>query len=254
VIPAPAPPAPPAPPVGGQFPNQPAGFARITQHSGDPWPSGWWKHDAGTITAEVVPGQPTQVPSVRYRLPIGLNGGSGPGMMGYGAGGPGHEWNMRVGGQPVREIYVRFYIKYSEGWQQPASGQSKLFYTYQMSNRGRNVLHPNLEGLRAPFPTSVTSEIEGAVQNLYANRADVRIQPGVWYMYELYSRAASVSGASDGIVRWWINGTLVGEHVNIKRSHVPFTEWHGNPVWGGGGGVVEREQYIHFNHIYISGK
>jgi hypothetical protein len=246
------------PPPSADFPNQPAGMVKITEHRGSPWPSDWWLHNPGNHITTIQDGG-APVPSwstVRYRFPEGHAGGTGVGMMGHGSGNAGSASNMKVGGQPVREVYVRVWIRYSNGWQNP-EGMSKMFYTYQQTSTSRNVLHADLTGtgVQSSYGTKVTSEVTGQVANLSPNVKSVSIQPGVWYLYELFSRAASADGVNDGIVRWWINGTLVGQHTNLRRSHHPFTELHWNPVWGGGSSIpVQKTQYIDFNGLYLSGR
>jgi hypothetical protein len=240
--------------------NEPAGFVKISEHRGSPWPKDWWLHDPDN-NISVVQDNNAPVPSwgtIRYRFPEGHLGGRGPGMMGHGSGNAGGAKNMKVNGQPVREVYLRVWVRYSTGWQNP-DAVSKMYYTYQMNADGthRNFLHMDLTGARVQpsYGTKIESEVSGSVVNLNPNMQAVDIIPGVWFLHELYSRAASAEGVNDGIVRWWINGTLVGQHTNLRRSHHPFTELHWNPVWGGGSSIpVQNTQYIDFNGLYVSGR
>jgi uncharacterized protein YjdB len=247
--------------VGGiDYPNQPDGFVKITEHRGSPWPSDWWLHNPNN-NISVVQDDNAPVPTwatIRYRYPEGHPGGSGVGIMGHGSGNGGAAKNMKVGGQPVREIYLRYYAMHSVGWQNP-EGTSKMGYTYQMEPDGssRNVLHFDVEGhgVKSSYNTKVTSETRGSVQNLYYTDTDVWIKPGVWNLFEMYSKAASAEGVQDGIVKWWVNGTLVINRSGIRRSWHPFTELHWAAVWGGGSSVpVQQEQYIYYNGLYISGR
>jgi uncharacterized protein YjdB len=260
--PTPAPPAPPAPPPGaGQFPNEPAGFARITEHLGNPWPSDWWKHDGGNISAEVVPGQPTETPSVRYRLPVGLQGGVGPGMMGHGWQNVGEPGNIRVNGQPTRDLYIAFWYRLAPNWHQPASGQSKLFYVYALTPESRWHIFPLLTGPAlqpgaGPHYLGIANlhNPQLGSQQLPANVNNVPLQPGQWYFLEFHFRNASTPGAGDGLIRWWVDGMLAGNYPGVGRPAIPFTEVHWNPVWGGGGGAVLQETYAWYHRIYVSGR
>jgi hypothetical protein len=241
------------------YPNQPAGFVKITEHRGDPWPSDWWRYDPSGNISVVQDGTAPNpdMASVRYFFPKGHKAGTGPGMMGHGSGNAGSANNMKVDGQPVRELYLSFWVKHSAPWQQPDANVSKMFYTYQLTSESRNVLHADLTGATGgAFGTKITSEVSGQVQNLTPNVQAVSMSAGTWRRYELYSRAASAEGVNDGIVRYWVDGVLVGNHTNIRRSHVSFTQLHWSAVWGGIGGVVEAEdgQYILFNGIYASGR
>jgi hypothetical protein len=241
----------------GDRSNEPAGFTLITVNDGATKPSDWWLHDpSGNVSYEPLTG-PASNYSIRYRYPEGHPGGSGVGMMGHGYGNGGAASNMNINGEPVREIYLRYYAMHSVGWQNP-EGTSKMGYTYQMEADGshRNVLHFDIEGhgVQASYTTKVSSETRGQVQNLNPNETNVAIEPGVWNRYELYSKAASAEDVYDGIVRWWVNGILVVNRENIRRSWLPFTELHWAAVWGGGSSVpVQQEQYIWFNGLYLSG-
>jgi hypothetical protein len=246
---------------GADYPNQPDGFVKITEHRGDPWPSDWWLHNPSNGISVIQDGTAPNpgMATIRYTFPAGHLGGRGVGMMGHGQGNVGSSGNMKVSGQPVREVYVRFWIKYSEGWQQPDANVSKMFYTYQLTSEARNVLHPHLTGAGPTFGTKVESETYeygvSKIENLIPNVQGVGLRADRWYLYEFYSRAASAEGVRDGIVRFWVDGTLVGEHVNIRRAHHPFTELHWNPVWGGGSETpVQQTQHIFFNGIYASGR
>jgi uncharacterized protein YjdB len=242
---------------GADYPNQPDGFVMVTEHRGDPWPSDWWLYNPSNGISVIQDGTAPNpsMGTIRYTYLEGHLGGRGVGTMGHGSGNVGSSSNMKVNGQPVRELYVRFWIKYSAGWQQPDANVSKMFYTYQKTDEARNVLHADLTGADHPFGTKVTSEVSGQVENLQPNIQAVRLQADRWYLYELYSRTASGEGVRDGIVRFWVDGSLVGEHVNIRRSHESFTELHWNPVWGGNSETpVLQTQHIFFNGIYASGR
>jgi uncharacterized protein YjdB len=259
------------PPPGGTsiaYPNEPAGFVKITEHRGDPWPSDWVLHDPSNnisvIQDETAPNP--GMGTIRYFYPKGLVAGTGPGLMYHGSGNQGSANNMKVNGQPVRELYLSFWIKHSTPWQQPDANVSKFGYTYQQDPYGihgasRNVLHFDIEGAsRTSFSPKISSEVlengVAHVENLRWNIEWRSMSAGTWRRFELYSRAASAEGVRDGIVRFWVDGVLVGDHTNIRRSHHSFTSLHWSAVWGGVGGVVEAEggQYILFNGIYASGR
>jgi uncharacterized protein YjdB len=250
-----------APPT--EYPNEPAGLSVISENRGAPWPSDWGLHNPnGLISVISDPGAP--IPSwetIRYRFPKGHPGGNGVGIVYHGVGNVGHQGNMKVNGGPVRELYVRTWIKYSPNWQQPDNGQSKIFYTYQYTTESRNAVIPIIEGRTGAdsFGTAIhgqTYEFGADVIDVFRWNVEwVGMKKGQWHLIEFYSRAASSEGARDGIVRWWIDGVLVSDHINVRRSHHPFTEFHGNPVWGGSSELpVQEDLYIYFNGLYLSGR
>jgi hypothetical protein len=250
-------------PDSAAYPNQPTGFVKITEHRGDPWPSDWWLHNPSNGIS-VIQDDTAPDPSmgtVRYFFPKGHKAGTGVGMMGHGSDIAGSAKNMKVDGQPVRELYLSFWIKHSAPWQQPDANVSKFFYTYQKTAEARNELHAHLTG---PSFSNFGTKMEGSTfedgvsktNHLTANIQAASMPAGTWYRYEFYSKAASAAGVHDGIVKFWVDGALVGEYINIRRAHVEFTELHWSAVWGGTGGMVEAEdgQYILFNGIFASGR
>lgn len=220
--------------------------------------SGWWRWDPGNNASIVNDGTaPTGSSGVlQYRYRAGMGTGYGPAMVGFGSG----DQPLRVSGRAVEELYIAFYVKFSD-WTPEAAQMTKLFYTYQEGNDpqpSRNVLHPNLQG-PGPFKLNITSEVmldDGpSVVNYHGNVSDPTLYPNTWYKIEIYTRKSSRKGAKDGVLRWWINGKLAGDHTNILRSHLPFTEFHGDPVWGGSGDMVKpKDEFIWFDHIYISAR
>jgi hypothetical protein len=100
-------------------------------------------------------------------------------------------------------------------------------------------------------------------KNYTPNRNDVPVYAGQWYKMEFYIKKSSVYGAKDGALKWWIDGVLVGDYPNVVLGSYPFTEWHGDPVWGGSTAydangkpihVKPRDEYMWFDHIYLSGR
>jgi hypothetical protein len=89
---------------------------------------------------------------------------------------------------------------------------------------------------------------------LRSNVRDPEIVRGQWIHLEIHARNASADGVNDGLVRWWVNGELAGDHPNIERPALPWTEFHGNPVWGGSGGVVQKDQFLWMNNLFLAGR
>ncbi|OLB64223.1 MAG: hypothetical protein AUH96_09910 [Nitrospirae bacterium 13_2_20CM_2_61_4] len=70
--------------------------------------------------------------------------------------------------------------------------------------------------------------------------------------YHLF-RMSTTSTSRDGIVRWWVNGTLVGDYstVNFDVAHA-FDEFHFSPTWGGIGSSKTEEDYFWYDHVRLS--
>jgi hypothetical protein len=245
--------------VSGHNQHEPAGMTFITENVGSAKPADWWMHNPNGHLSYVNEVGPVSNHSLRYRFPQGHPGGSGVGTTGRGSGNAGSASNIRINDQPVKEVYLRYYVKYSVGWQNP-DNMAKMGYTYQMNADGsrRGLLHFDTVGYRvqSQYTTKVTREnATGGIDNLNPNGATKYLTPGQWSRFEVYATAATTDSSNDGIVRWWVDGDLVGNYTNVPRPSRPFTELHWNPVWGGGSTInVQSEQYVWFNGIYLSGK
>ena len=49
-------------------------------------------------------------------------------------------------------------------------------------------------------------------------------------------------GRGDGIIRWWMDGVLVGNYTNVKfPNDNGFVEYQISPTWGGNTGDIKTE-------------
>jgi hypothetical protein len=240
--------------------NEPPGMSLVTHNRGTALPEpGWWIWDpSGDLSLVTEASAPVPTSGmIRYRYRQGLGGGEGPGLMGHGSDWQGDPANLKAGGQPVREFYLSFWFRLDPNWQTPGSGQSKLYYVYAMDDRGdRHHIYPVIEGSGTTGPIRIVfhSAVGQTEWRLDPNVSSPNVNRGQWYRLEIHARNASATGVNDGFLRWWIDGALAGDHVNISRPAVAWTELHGSFVWGGGGGTVQREQYIWVNDVYMSGR
>ena len=80
---------------------------------------------------------------------------------------------------------------------------------------------------------------------------------GQWYHWELVFTVNSGGGAN-GTADWWINGVQVGHYTGIGyvsgSQSRNFTTMKLDPTWGGLNGVVPADQFMTFDHIYLSAK
>jgi hypothetical protein len=68
---------------------------------------------------------------------------------------------------------------------------------------------------------------------------------------------SNTNGSANGVVRWWLDGVLVGQHTDVllasSSQSRTFDIASIYPIWGGMTGVVSSTMTIDFDHIYISG-
>ena len=63
------------------------------------------------------------------------------------------------------------------------------------------------------------------------------------------------NGAGDGVIRWWLDGALVGDYTKVRYPHdTGFIEYQISPTWGGIGDVKRETDYYRFNRSYISSR
>ena len=235
-----------SPPPGG-WPNEPSAMTKLTDYSGNVVPPpGWSTYDdanGGTNQITVVsdataPFSPSSV--YQHLYPAGFESGAGGGVSWY--------------KMTRNEVFLGVYFKYSSPWTQPGAAMTKLFYVFQHNGSDRQASYIVMNGAgTGPYNLQWLNEPEGAWWK--PNVASTQIIPGRWYRLEVYMKKASATGASDGILRWWVDGVLQGNHTNARLRGQPFSEFHLNPVFGGGSGTTKpRDEYIRFDHIFISGR
>lgn len=105
-----------------------------------------------------------------------------------------------------------------------------------------------------PLDNSHTCQLDkGLLCN--PNVATTPIYPGQWYTIETYVKASSCETCRDGIVRWWVNGTLNGNYTNMNYGTGVVNEWVWANTWDGtpnGNGCCATRDWHHYvDHILI---
>jgi len=72
---------------------------------------------------------------------------------------------------------------------------------------------------------------------------------GRWYRIEWYMRWESLPGASDGVIRWWVNGTLNGDYRSVRFPIGGFSQFEFAPTLQK---PPPEEQYMYVSHTYVS--
>ncbi len=81
---------------------------------------------------------------------------------------------------------------------------------------------------------------------------------GAWHRIELYANVGTVD-QYDGIVKMWVDGTLVTSYTNLKFLDSRYSSPRDStravgPVWGGVGGTKTRDDFLDMDHFYVSGR
>jgi uncharacterized protein YjdB len=244
-----SPPPPPPPPPGAVWRgNEPAGMTALRERAfnalnDDPA----WKTMVSPAATIAVDGSAPQSPSsvLRINYPAGFAGGSSPEF-------------TETGVPSLRVLYTCYWVKFSANWQGHNTGINKLGYTWFDNTpafvaEAEGVGSSPLVSRMAIQYSLVQPNSDGWYgQNLVPNAVFTR---GQWDLVEIVLTGNS-AGTADGILDWYLNGVHVGHYAGIQWSSAA-TLWNLTriyPVWGGIGDVVRADQYIQWDHIYVSGK
>ncbi|HMJ59291.1 MAG TPA: hypothetical protein VK467_09145, partial [Gemmatimonadales bacterium] len=164
-----------------------------------------------------------------------------------------------------REMYFGYRWRASLPWQGHPSGVNEISFVLAQDN----ILVLQMNGPpEGPFHLIVTTEFttsNGHLANSWGDDPGARqlggnvkggnyvVTEGRWYDIEGYFRMSTTSTSRDGIVRWWVNGTLVGDYTSVNFDAAnPFTEFQFSPTWGGIGGSKTEEDYFWYDHVRLS--
>jgi hypothetical protein len=225
---------------GPAWPNEPAGLTALTDQ---PWNvtvgGGWNRRSGGTdhiIADATAPLSPTNV--LEYIYPIGLVDGVAPATQYY----------------PVstKEVFAGMWWKPSNPWQGDASNVNKIQF-FQVQNSS---VYMTMYGPRGgPYELRCDAQWpEQGTAWLTPNVNSGTVSLGQWHRLEWYMKYETTYGAGNGIIRWWLDGVLVGNYTNIRfPNDGGFVEYQISPTWGGNTGDVKTEtDYYRFDHSYLS--
>ena len=241
---------PPPPPGGGPVwrGNEPSGMTAINERSfnslnEDPAWENLSSPDATIVTDATAPQSPSN--TVHFNYPAGFLGG-------------GSAENTEISVGSYRVFYFCYWIKHSSNWQGHLTGISKHGYVwmggnplfvYEAEGAGNQALHTRM-ALQGVVAQPNTDGWYG--QNLVPNATLTR---GQWDYIEILL-TGNTSGTANGAMDVYLNGVQVSHWTGIQYSS-GTTAWNLfriYPVWGGIGDVVSADQYLAWDHVYMSGK
>jgi hypothetical protein len=232
------------PPPSGSWPNEPAGLTVLSDYSfTDPIPltsadvaipggSGWMSIYNGNgyvslVSDPTAPLSPASVLQIKY--PTGFVAGSAPGTL------------YRNLPSPT-QLYVGFWWKPSAPWQGEPSNVNKIAFWWAGSGEMPLVMYGPPGG-----PYELKFEPEFGTTTWLSPTVHVPVTLGVWH------RVESFMDTQAGIVRWWLDGQLIGDQT-FALPPGGFSMFQFSPTWGGGGTVKTETDYFWFDHVRISGR
>jgi hypothetical protein len=224
------------------WPHEPAGFVPYTDWSLTTLAASGWNTVNSNGYAAIVSdaAAPVSAPTVgQWKYPVGFAGGTAPATMYYPL------------PTPFDEGFVGFAWKASNPWQGHLSYVNKIMFL-QSRNASCGNLYMTMYGPPGgPYDLRVAPEW-GNWNWLTPNATNVPVSLGAWHKIELYFKY-NTAGQSNGIVRWWMDGTPVGNYTNLSfHPSGCFGEYQLSPTWGGVTDAKTETDYFWYDHVYIS--
>jgi hypothetical protein len=193
-------------------------------------PAGWTM--TGTVDMVADGTAPDGAAAVaRFTFATGFTGGVAPGRLIYSP--------ATLRDPATRELYVGVIWKPSSPWQGHSSSDNAILYIEQFDGTTLDASTFDLLGTAEPYHTQTTYNDVPFTRNA----SDRVVTLGAWHTLELYRLASTTATSADGIMRWWLDGTLVGDHADVNYTQSPFDSVQVNPIWGGVGDAKTETDY-----------
>lgn len=164
----------------------------------------------------------------------------------------------------VSEIYIRLRAKFSSNWQNhPDNAQKIIMFggSYASSQDFVFMAWGTATGVSIRMTPQVSSNagVDGQQSDFRNSGAIVH---GNWFTSELWMKAQTAPGASDGEIKMWLNDSLTvnltgqqwwGAGATVAQA-TKFETFKGFLYWGGQGGTKTVDDYVRIGELYISGK
>lgn len=221
--------------------DEPAGLSTLTDRV---WTSltasSWSRRDGGDdriVHDPSVSESPDTV--LEYVYPAGFAGGRAPAT---------HFYPLAH----LREVFVGLQWKVSDPWQGHASGVNKIQFLYTAGSDVAMVMYGPPGG---PYEVRVLPQWPEHTSGWLRSNAAPPVALGRWHRIEWYLKYESTRGAGDGIIRWWVDGTLDGDFNQLRfPDDAGFVEYQMSPTWGGVGDTKAESDFYRFHRSYISGR
>jgi len=228
-----------AAPPPGEWPHEPSSYALVAD---EPWsilaPVNWIL-EFGTAAISLDGTAPESPPFVlQFTYPAGMPGGAAPGTMEY-----------PLSGQ--HQLFVGMWWKPSNPWQGHITGSNKIQYAF--TNEHGSITMVMYGPVGGPYELRVFPQFStSSLVWLTPNVATVPVQLGVWHRIEWQVIYSSDSTTPNGICRWWLDGTLVGDYENLVMPAEGLAAYKIAPVWGGVSDVKQETDFYWIDHVHIS--
>jgi hypothetical protein len=229
------------------WPNEPAGMVKLTENAWDALTGNGWNflrrsstQNPSIVADNAAPFSPSNALRIVYSAGCCVD--AEPSV---------HWYPVPL----VREIYTGYWVKLSSNWIPNPAGGGKIsfLFTDVGGQVYTNYYHPSNDGSVQGPPYRIGANTEWAPygQRIWLpNVATTWINNGEWHRIEFYYKWETTPGVSgDGIIRWWVDGTLNGDHRNVTYPSARFLEFQIAPTVQFAG---TQDRYMYVDHTYIS--
>lgn len=227
--------------VPAAWKNEPGGFAGVTDQPWNTMVDAEWRRRSSAhdriVQEPAAPLSPAAV--LEYVYPAGFAGGTAPAT---------HYFPLRH----AREVFIGLLWKASEPWHGHQSGVNKIHFLYLAGGGDVAMVMHGSDG--GPYELRVLPQWPEHTRSwLTSNAAHRAVRPGAWHRIEWHVKYESRPGAGDGAIRWWLDGTLLASHADLRfPNDAGFAEYQISPTWGGVGDTKRHTDSYQFDHTYIS--
>jgi hypothetical protein len=151
-----------------------------------------------------------------------------------------------------RAVHTAWWIKLSENWTGSPAGACKMTFLWTASD-GQGQVYTALYRSSEPHHVGVNTQWAPYAQRIWdANITATPIYYGRWYRIDWYVRWATAPDAANGVIRWWVDGVLNGNHTDVRFPDADgFQQFEFAPT-------VQipppAEQYIYIDHSFVRGR
>lgn len=227
-----------SPPVGGQWPNEPAGMTLVSDSSfSDSLGSEWENvYHTEAYASPNIGGQSFSPPRCfdSYRG-VGTYYGNG-------------QWVLNI--PASSEAYLGVYWGTNAGFQGYSNNTNKMFFVrnavidasfivWQGLQDAPKVLKWYQQGqynnthIPTVFNTNYPTDGTGWFENNINEAAATYTAGQPMRFIELYLKKSTTVSSKDGIIKWWVNGTLCGSYTNANLCPPGFADMQINQAWDG---------------------
>jgi hypothetical protein len=178
---------------------------------------------------------------LQFTFPLGFGGGSAPATEYFDF-------------PRATHFYASFQWKANADWQGHSSDVNKLAFVYLATGEGDVVLEfygpPG-----GPYDLRAALELAGADKRFFLipNVNNVPVRLGDWHHIEWQIQYNTTTSPANGVVRWWMDGTLIGQYTDVLFPATPLEEFQLSPTWGGVGDVKKQTDYFWYANAFLSG-